>query len=74
MSVTPLPSKQAAIVAGRIHYVGKLCPHGHDGTRYVLSGKCVGCVKSYNLAYKRGMCPETILWHSGRTSTSQERY
>ncbi len=62
MSATPSPTKQAAIVAGLVHYVGKLCPHGHDGTRYVLSGKCVGCVKSYNLAYKRGMRPGTILW------------
>jgi hypothetical protein len=26
-------------------YVGKACLHGHDGTRYAISGCCVGCVQ-----------------------------
>ncbi len=48
-----LPAKQEAIAARRTHYVGKPCPHGHDGRRYTETGKCVACLMAYNKAHQR---------------------
>lgn len=38
-------NRAAARAAGMKIYVGKPCPHGHDGRRYVSKGTCVGCAK-----------------------------
>jgi hypothetical protein len=31
-------------------YVGKPCPHGHDGTRYVKDWTCVYCARARSIA------------------------
>jgi 5-methylcytosine-specific restriction endonuclease McrA len=40
-------NRAAARAAGVKIYVGKPCPHGHDGRRYVSKGTCVGCAKEH---------------------------
>lgn len=39
--------REEARSAGQILYVGKKCPHGHDGERYVSSGNCRECTLSH---------------------------
>jgi hypothetical protein len=38
--------RREALAQGRRVYIGKPCPHGHDGTRYAISGCCIECVKA----------------------------
>lgn len=40
--MTPM---QLAILNGEKTYIGKKCPHGHDGTRYTSGSHCVECRK-----------------------------
>jgi hypothetical protein len=47
----PLPARQHAILKGEKTYIGKLCPYGHNGTRYTQTAKCVGCVSTYYRDY-----------------------
>jgi hypothetical protein len=39
-------ARKQALAMGAKTYVGKVCPHGHDGVRYTISGCCVGCVRA----------------------------
>lgn len=38
--------RRDALAKGERTYVGKPCPHGHDGTRYAISGCCIECVRA----------------------------
>lgn len=40
------PARKQALATGAKSYVGKPCPHGHDGTRYAISGCCIECVQA----------------------------
>lgn len=37
--------REKAKAAGKKVYIGKPCPYGHDGTRYVSNRRCVGCAR-----------------------------
>jgi hypothetical protein len=38
--------RREALAKGRRTYIGKPCPHGHDGARYAISGCCIECVRA----------------------------
>lgn len=39
-------TRQLARSNGAKAYIGKPCPYGHDGERYVSTGQCIECAKS----------------------------
>lgn len=43
--------KQEALACGDKTYVGKPCPHGHDGTRYTSGSHCVECTLEKSKQY-----------------------
>ena len=47
------PDRAAARLAGRSHYRGAACRHGHDGLRYASTGACVACVAGYRATSSR---------------------
>ncbi len=61
----PLQARQDAILKRQTTYQGKPCPHGHNGTRYTLTAKCVDCVSSYFKVYRQTNQPteaDRIIW------------
>lgn len=43
--VQNMETREQAAAAGKVHYLGTPCRHGHGGERYVLSNACVSCDK-----------------------------
>jgi hypothetical protein len=37
--------RRDALAKGKRTYRGKVCPRGHDGDRYAISGCCIECVR-----------------------------
>ena len=53
MGATQFEIRIAAIKDGKKTYQGKPCIHGHDGTRYAVTGQCVFCAKARALARQK---------------------
>jgi hypothetical protein len=58
--------REAAIVAGEIHYLGAPCCYGHPGWRFVTNYQCLDCLKQpafkekkklYDVAYRATLPP-----------------
>ena len=63
----PSRARTAAIAAGRKTYVGRPCPAGHPGLRFVRQSVCVECARLRREAQKSTVRPRKAINHSARS-------
>jgi hypothetical protein len=63
----PSRARTAATAAGRKTYVGRPCPAGHPGLRFVRQSVCVECARLCREAQKSTVRPRKAINHSARS-------